>query len=86
MAAALRRLIDGSHSHLFSGLLYTIELRNDPVETYESLAEFEPPRIDFRRVCGGGLYGHRYRPRTGFASPSMYCPKCRLPARMTGPT
>jgi uncharacterized protein len=205
VAAALRRLVDGSHRHLFSGLLCTIELRNDPLETYESLAEFEPPRIDFllphgtwespppgripgavstpyadwlieifdrwypapqtrirlfeeimhlilggtsgtetiglapsrlvvvetdgaieqgdmlkaaypgapetglhvdrnsfdaalltpgvaarqlgeqalaeecrscqiRRICGGGLYGHRYRPGTGFANPSVYCP------------
>jgi uncharacterized protein len=26
------------------------------------------------RVCGGGLYTHRYRPGTGFANPSVYCP------------
>jgi len=26
------------------------------------------------RVCGGGLYVHRYRPGTGFANPSVYCP------------
>ncbi|WP_433173912.1 FxsB family cyclophane-forming radical SAM/SPASM peptide maturase [Actinoallomurus sp. CA-150999] len=27
-----------------------------------------------RRVCGGGLYVHRYRAGTGFANPSVYCP------------
>jgi uncharacterized protein len=27
-----------------------------------------------RRVCGGGLYAHRYRAGTGFANPSVYCP------------
>jgi uncharacterized protein len=27
-----------------------------------------------RRVCGGGLYAHRYSPGTGFANPSVYCP------------
>ena len=32
---------------LYSGLLATIDLRNDPVQTYEALADFEPPRIDF---------------------------------------
>jgi uncharacterized protein len=32
---------------LYSGLLCTIDLRNDPVRTYEALAEFEPPRVDF---------------------------------------
>jgi uncharacterized protein len=47
VSAALRRLVDGGYQHLFSGLLCTIELRNDPVETYESLAAFGPPRIDF---------------------------------------
>jgi uncharacterized protein len=26
------------------------------------------------QVCGGGLYAHRYRPGTGFANPSVYCP------------
>jgi uncharacterized protein len=26
------------------------------------------------RVCGGGLYAHRYRAATGFANPSVYCP------------
>ncbi|MEV5748781.1 FxsB family cyclophane-forming radical SAM/SPASM peptide maturase [Actinoallomurus sp. NPDC052308] len=27
-----------------------------------------------RRVCGAGLYAHRYRAGTGFANPSVYCP------------
>jgi uncharacterized protein len=27
-----------------------------------------------RRVCGGGLYAHRYHPGTGFYNPSVYCP------------
>jgi uncharacterized protein len=27
-----------------------------------------------RRVCGGGLYPHRYRAGRGFANPSVYCP------------
>jgi uncharacterized protein len=26
------------------------------------------------RICGGGLYAHRYRPGTGFYNPSVYCP------------
>lgn len=26
------------------------------------------------RVCGGGNYTHRYRPGSGFANPSVYCP------------
>jgi len=27
-----------------------------------------------RRVCGGGLYPHRYRLGSGFRNPSVYCP------------
>jgi uncharacterized protein len=27
-----------------------------------------------QQVCGGGLYAHRYRPGSGFANPSVYCP------------
>jgi uncharacterized protein len=45
--AGLDRLRQKSFRHLFSGLLCTIDLRNDPVDTYEALAAFDPPRIDF---------------------------------------
>jgi len=47
VTAGLHRLNQGRYRHLFSGLLCTIDLRNDPVETYEALAAFDPPRIDF---------------------------------------
>ncbi|MEU6191521.1 FxsB family cyclophane-forming radical SAM/SPASM peptide maturase [Nocardia sp. NPDC047038] len=43
----LRRLLAPERAHLFSGLLATIDLQNDPVETYEALAQFRPPSIDF---------------------------------------
>jgi len=29
------------------------------------------------RVCGAGLYSHRYRPGTGFLNPSVYCTDLR---------
>lgn len=29
------------------------------------------------RVCGAGLYSHRYRPGTGFLNPSVYCADLR---------
>jgi uncharacterized protein len=47
VSAALDRLRQDRYRHLFSGLLCTIDLRNEPVATYEALAAFEPPRIDF---------------------------------------
>jgi uncharacterized protein len=45
--AGLRRLGQARYRHLFSGLLCAIDLRNDPIETYEALAAFDPPTIDF---------------------------------------
>lgn len=47
VSAGLQRLGGARYRHLFSGLLCTIDLRNDPVTTYEALAAFEPPRVDF---------------------------------------
>jgi uncharacterized protein len=47
VAAGLDRLTRSSFRHLFSGLLCTIDLRNDPVSTFKALAEFDPPKIDF---------------------------------------
>jgi uncharacterized protein len=45
--AGLHRLSQEPFRHLFGGLLCTIDLRNDPVGTYQALAELRPPRIDF---------------------------------------
>jgi uncharacterized protein len=35
------------YRHLFSGLLTTVELRNDPTATYEAMLEFQPPGIGY---------------------------------------
>lgn len=45
-AAAAATLLSG-YPTLFSGILGVIDLRNDPVRTYEALARFGPPVIDF---------------------------------------
>ncbi|HEU5161308.1 MAG TPA: FxsB family cyclophane-forming radical SAM/SPASM peptide maturase [Streptosporangiaceae bacterium] len=45
--AGLHRLGAEPYRHLFSGLLSTVDLRNDPIRTYEAMLEFEPPAIDF---------------------------------------
>jgi len=47
VAAGLDRLTQAPFKHLFSGLLCTIDLLNDPVATYKAMAEFDPPMIDF---------------------------------------
>ncbi|GAA3573084.1 hypothetical protein GCM10022419_062520 [Nonomuraea rosea] len=46
------RLLRESFPRLFSGLLCTIDLRNDPVRSYEALLEHGPPRIDFLLPLG----------------------------------
>lgn len=43
---AIRLLASDRYRPQYSGLLCTIDTANDPVRTYESLLEFQPPRID----------------------------------------
>jgi uncharacterized protein len=43
----IRRLTTDPYRHLFGGLLAVVDLNNDPVAAYESLAQFSPPAIDF---------------------------------------
>lgn len=38
---------DDRYHHLFRGILSVIDIRNDPVETYHTLRELQPPSIDF---------------------------------------
>lgn len=45
-ARALRLLADHRYRELYSGLLCTVDLANDPLETYRELLRFSPPRID----------------------------------------
>jgi uncharacterized protein len=47
VARALRLLRSPANRELFSGLLCTIDLGNDPIGTYEALLEFAPPAVDF---------------------------------------
>lgn len=45
--SGVHRLRQTPFEHLFSGLLCTIDLKNDPIATYQALADLAPPRIDF---------------------------------------
>ncbi|GAA4219781.1 uncharacterized protein FHR32_000472 [Streptosporangium album] len=47
VVAALDRLSSSPFRHLFAGLLCAVDLRNDPIATYEALLEFDPPAVDF---------------------------------------
>ncbi|MFF7837244.1 hypothetical protein ACFZC6_00125 [Streptomyces ossamyceticus] len=47
VAEGLRLLDDPRRRDLFVGRLCTVDLANDPVETYEALLDFAPPRVDF---------------------------------------
>ncbi|MGH8623851.1 MAG: FxsB family cyclophane-forming radical SAM/SPASM peptide maturase [Gammaproteobacteria bacterium] len=46
VARALAFLGQDCHRDLYAGLLCTIDLRNDPVTTYENLLEHAPPLLD----------------------------------------
>ena len=62
-----------------------LHLRRDPLDAALLLPAVAARQLGVRslaaqcqawrvhRVCGGGLYAHRYRPGTGFANPSVYC-------------
>ncbi|HEY6493835.1 MAG TPA: FxsB family cyclophane-forming radical SAM/SPASM peptide maturase [Trebonia sp.] len=43
---AIRLLSDDRFRHLYSGLLCTIDIANDPIRVYDSLLELDPPRLD----------------------------------------
>lgn len=47
VSAGLRLLTSEPYTQIFSGILCTIDIAAAPVATYESLAEFSPPKIDF---------------------------------------
>lgn len=47
VVAGLRKLTGAPYQELFAGLLCTIDLHNDPIATYQSLASLGPPKIDF---------------------------------------
>ncbi|MFQ6329469.1 FxsB family cyclophane-forming radical SAM/SPASM peptide maturase [Nocardia sp. CWNU-33] len=47
VAAGLAQLVADDRRYLFSGLLCTIDVANDPLETYEALVQFNPPAVDF---------------------------------------
>src|SRR6185437_10792391 len=44
---AINLLREDRYGILYQGLLCTIDVRNDPVDVYDSLVAFDPPRIDF---------------------------------------
>ncbi|MFI2431934.1 FxsB family cyclophane-forming radical SAM/SPASM peptide maturase [Streptomyces sp. NPDC018693] len=52
VSAALALLSSERHRHLFGGLLCTIDLRNDPVRTYEDLLVHAPPALDLLLPLG----------------------------------
>lgn len=47
VAERLTELLAGEHSYLLGGFLATVDLCNDPIEVYETLAAFSPKGMDF---------------------------------------
>ncbi|MFB9884369.1 FxsB family cyclophane-forming radical SAM/SPASM peptide maturase [Planobispora siamensis] len=69
VSASLARLTSGRFHRLFSGLLCTIDVRNDPVETYEALLAFDPPAIDFLLPHGNWITPPPFRDPDSSATP-----------------
>jgi len=44
---ALRLLGSARYREIFAGLLCTVDVRNDPVASYEALLRYDPPAVDF---------------------------------------
>jgi uncharacterized protein len=47
VARALQLLRSPDHASLYAGLLCTVDVRSDPVSTYRSLLDLQPPMLDF---------------------------------------
>jgi uncharacterized protein len=67
VAAALAEL--AQYPGLFSGLICVVDVRNDPVATYEALLRFGPPTIDFQLPHGNWSAPPPSRPRDDQAAP-----------------
>jgi uncharacterized protein len=68
VAGSLRQL-RARAPHLLTGILCTIDLRHDPVGTYEALQEFQPPLIDFLLPHGNWTSPPPGRDPAGTATP-----------------
>jgi uncharacterized protein len=69
VAAAVRRLASPAHRGTFGGLLCTIDVANDPVATYDALAAFAPPMLDFLLPHGNWTSPPAGRDPTSTATP-----------------
>lgn len=47
VSRALRFLMRPEHREVYGGILCTVDIRNDPIATYEALLGFVPPAVDF---------------------------------------
>jgi uncharacterized protein len=69
VSAGIAVLAGDSYRHLYAGLLCTIDVSNDPIATYEALAGFNPPGIDFLLPHGNWTAPP---PRRGPGDPPIY--------------
>lgn len=69
VANALRRLATPPYNSLYTGLLCTIALENDPIATYEALLDFSPPAVDFLLPHGDWSHPPPWHDSSGLSSP-----------------
>lgn len=86
---AIRLLATRRYRDLFAGLLCTVDVRNDPVTTYEALLSYGPPAIDFLLPHGNWLTPPPFRPTGALDTPygdwlaAVFDRWYRAPARET---
>jgi uncharacterized protein len=56
VSRALRTLSRPEHRDIYTGLLCTIDLANDPIQVYEDLISFDPPQVDLLLPLGNWVH------------------------------
>lgn len=69
VARALRLLGAARYRHLYGGILCTVNVHNDAIETFQGLMEFQPPRMDFLLPHGNWTTPPPDRSTTGTETP-----------------
>jgi uncharacterized protein len=69
VVAAINLLREPRFRGIYGGLLCTVDLANDPIDTYESLLLHEPPRVDFLLPHGNWVYPPPRLDVTGATTP-----------------
>jgi uncharacterized protein len=69
VSAALTALSTPRYSAIYAGLLCVVDVRNDPIETYNALAFYQPPIIDLLLPHGTWMHPPPFLSNTAESTP-----------------